>query len=122
MALIQIWMCGGSLEIHPCSHVGHIFRTTSPHKWDVPNGGLHPVKRNAMRVAEVWLDEYRLFYYERSNYPIVGINQSVARPSSRQVSHHSQSSSCPRLWPRCPITPIHKSPNFFQCRRTASIN
>ena len=93
MALIQIWMCGGSLEIHPCSHVGHIFRTTSPHKWDVPKGGLHPVKRNAMRVAEVWLDEYRLFYYERSNYPIVGIKQPVARPSSRRVSHHSQSSS-----------------------------
>ena len=64
-------MCGGTLEIHPCSHVGHIFRTTSPHKWPTAQGQMNPVKRNAVRVAEVWLDEYRVFYYERSNYPLV---------------------------------------------------
>uniref|UniRef100_A0A914E2T4 Polypeptide N-acetylgalactosaminyltransferase n=1 Tax=Acrobeloides nanus TaxID=290746 RepID=A0A914E2T4_9BILA len=60
----KIWMCGGRLEIVPCSHVGHIFRKRSPYKWRT---GVNVLKRNSIRLAEVWLDEYKTYYYERIN-------------------------------------------------------
>ena len=55
-------MCGGTLEIIPCSHVGHIFRKRSPYKWRT---GVNVLKRNNIRLAEVWLDEYSEYYYQR---------------------------------------------------------
>ena len=57
----RIWMCGGSIYTHPCSHVGHIFRHTAPYGGHGDTFGL-----NVARMAEVWMDEYkRLFYLHR---------------------------------------------------------
>ena len=55
-------MCGGTLEFLPCSHVGHIFRVKSPYQWGETNSTL---RRNLVRLAEVWLDEYAQYYYDR---------------------------------------------------------
>ena len=59
----KIWMCGGSIEIVPCSHVGHVFRVESP--YDFPKDAI---RGNKFRLAEVWMDEYAQFFYYRSSY------------------------------------------------------
>ncbi|KAG7464091.1 hypothetical protein MATL_G00183590 [Megalops atlanticus] len=57
----KIWMCGGEIEIIPCSRVGHIFRSENPYKF--PKDRQRTVERNLARVAEVWLDEYKDLFY-----------------------------------------------------------
>ena len=54
-------MCGGRIEIMPCSHVGHVFKSRNTH--GVP---LETVLRNKKRVAEVWLDNYKALFYKRT--------------------------------------------------------
>ncbi|CAF2632696.1 unnamed protein product [Rotaria sp. Silwood2] len=55
----RIWMCGGTLVIAPCSHVGHIFRKRSPYKW---SSEVNVLVKNSIRVAEAWFDEYKSDY------------------------------------------------------------
>ncbi|XP_060079294.1 polypeptide N-acetylgalactosaminyltransferase 5-like [Ylistrum balloti] len=57
----RIWMCGGTLLTAPCSRVGHVFRETSPYTWPGKNILLH----NNLRLAEVWLDDFKSYYYGR---------------------------------------------------------
>ncbi|XP_033762781.1 polypeptide N-acetylgalactosaminyltransferase 5-like [Pecten maximus] len=57
----RIWMCGGTLLTAPCSHVGHIFRRRSPYTWP----GKNILLRNNLRLAEVWLDDFKTYYYSR---------------------------------------------------------
>ncbi|KFQ64626.1 Polypeptide N-acetylgalactosaminyltransferase 12, partial [Pelecanus crispus] len=56
---VQIWQCGGSLEIHPCSHVGHVFPKQAPYS-------RSKALANSVRAAEVWMDEYKEIYYHRN--------------------------------------------------------
>ena len=53
----QIWQCGGRLEIIPCSRVGHIFRKRRP--YGAP-AGEDTMTKNSLRVAHVWMDEYKV--------------------------------------------------------------
>ncbi|XP_040296823.1 polypeptide N-acetylgalactosaminyltransferase 5 [Bufo bufo] len=57
----KVWMCGGEIEIIPCSRVGHIFRNDNPYSF--PKDRVKTVERNLARVAEVWLDEYKELFY-----------------------------------------------------------
>nr|CAI5843917.1 unnamed protein product [Callosobruchus analis] len=72
----RIWMCGGSLELIPCSRVGHIFRHRRP--YGSPDG-VDTMLHNSLRVAYVWMDEYKDFFLKQ-------------RPESRNVQYGDISS------------------------------
>ncbi|XP_046542571.1 polypeptide N-acetylgalactosaminyltransferase 1-like [Haliotis rubra] len=55
----KVWMCGGRIEVAPCSHIGHVFHSHS--NYPVSNGVRASI-RNYARVAEVWMDDFRRYY------------------------------------------------------------
>ena len=60
--VLQVWMCGGTMEIIPCSNVGHVFRKSSP----ISGGGFsNYLTTNLNRLSAVWLDEYS-FYADKA--------------------------------------------------------
>ncbi|XP_058500832.1 probable polypeptide N-acetylgalactosaminyltransferase 8 [Solea solea] len=52
---IRVWTCGGSVEVVPCSKIAHIERRHKPYQLDLSS----VMRRNALRVAEIWMDEYK---------------------------------------------------------------
>ncbi|KAM6926887.1 polypeptide N-acetylgalactosaminyltransferase 18-like [Lycodopsis pacificus] len=63
---IRVWQCGGSVEVLPCSRIAHIERAHKPY---TVNLTAH-VRRNALRVAEVWMDQYKSHVYMAWNVPL----------------------------------------------------
>ncbi|CAH8465027.1 unnamed protein product [Schistosoma turkestanicum] len=78
----KIWMCGGSLETIICSHIGHIFRNRSPYSWKVKV--KQPLRRNLLRLAEVWLDDYKRFYHARTGFKLIDFGNVSDRKALRE--------------------------------------
>ncbi|TRY94656.1 hypothetical protein DNTS_021564 [Danionella cerebrum] len=72
---IRVWLCGGSMEVLPCSRVAHIARTKKPYHSNI---AFH-TRRNALRVAEVWMDQYKSNVYLAWNLPMKASTQHLGR-------------------------------------------
>lgn len=57
----KLWMCNGSLMHVPCSRVIHLSKIFSAHR-NVNYAGDY-FAYNLKRVAEVWLDDYKKYFY-----------------------------------------------------------
>ncbi|XP_022309046.2 polypeptide N-acetylgalactosaminyltransferase 5-like [Crassostrea virginica] len=77
----RIWMCGGTLLTAPCSHVGHIFRKRPPYSFG-PKANV--VKSNLVRMAEVWLDDFKKYYYQHLNYSLGSYGDVSSRKALRE--------------------------------------
>lgn len=53
---------GGRIEIIPCSHVGHLFRKSSPYTF--PGGVGNVLNINLARTAVVWMDDWAEFFFK----------------------------------------------------------
>ncbi|TRY96957.1 hypothetical protein DNTS_006216 [Danionella cerebrum] len=54
------------MEVLPCARVAHIERTKKPYNNDID----YYAKRNALRAAEVWMDEFKSHVYMAWNIPM----------------------------------------------------
>ncbi|ELT88930.1 hypothetical protein CAPTEDRAFT_164644 [Capitella teleta] len=57
---IRLWLCGGRVLNIPCSHAGHLEQ--AGHR-DYRKNWVSMTHYNYKRVAEVWLDEYKKYFY-----------------------------------------------------------
>ncbi|XP_061922724.1 probable polypeptide N-acetylgalactosaminyltransferase 8 [Entelurus aequoreus] len=75
-----VWLCGGSVEIIPCSKIAHIERASKPYLPDLSV----TMKRNALRVAEVWMDEYKHNVNIAWNLPLENHGEDIGDVSERK--------------------------------------
>ncbi|XP_014204346.1 polypeptide N-acetylgalactosaminyltransferase 35A-like [Copidosoma floridanum] len=73
----RIWMCGGSIELIPCSRVGHVFRKRRPY-----GANQDTMLKNSLRVAHVWMDEYKNYFLRNAkkiDYDDISERQKLRR-------------------------------------------
>uniref|UniRef100_A0A8C4XIR9 Probable polypeptide N-acetylgalactosaminyltransferase 8 n=1 Tax=Erpetoichthys calabaricus TaxID=27687 RepID=A0A8C4XIR9_ERPCA len=75
-----VWLCGGSVEVVPCTRIAHIEREHKPY---LPDLSI-TMKRNALRVAEVWMDEYKRNVLVAWNLPIKDHGLDIGDISERK--------------------------------------
>ncbi|XP_035387824.1 polypeptide N-acetylgalactosaminyltransferase 18a isoform X1 [Electrophorus electricus] len=78
---IRVWLCGGSVEVLPCSRIAHIERAHKPYTADL---ATH-MRRNALRVAEVWMDEFKDHVYMAWNLPLQDSGISIGDITERKL-------------------------------------
>ncbi|CAB1322923.1 unnamed protein product, partial [Coregonus sp. 'balchen'] len=77
---VRVWLCGGSIEVVPCSKIAHIERNHKPYAPDLSIS----MKRNALRAAAIWMDEYKHNVNLAWNIPIKDHGIDIGDVSERR--------------------------------------
>ncbi|KAM5230990.1 polypeptide N-acetylgalactosaminyltransferase 15 isoform 2-T3 [Hipposideros larvatus] len=59
---LKAWLCGGAVEILPCSRVGHIYQNQDAHS----PLDQEAILQNKVRIAETWLGSFKETFYKHS--------------------------------------------------------
>lgn len=84
----KTWLCGGSVEILPCSRVGHIYQSQ--------DAGLRTdpevILKNKVRIAETWLSSFKETFYR--HIPEAFALSQVAKPDCTERLKLQRSLGC----------------------------
>ncbi|XP_036037848.1 probable polypeptide N-acetylgalactosaminyltransferase 8 [Onychomys torridus] len=78
---LRVWQCGGKIEVLPCSRIAHLGRYYKPYAMDLDI----PLRRNALRVAETWMDKHKYMVYLAWNIPLKNSGIDYGDISSRRA-------------------------------------
>ncbi|XP_059114624.1 probable polypeptide N-acetylgalactosaminyltransferase 8 [Peromyscus eremicus] len=78
---LRVWQCGGKIEILPCSRIAHLGRYYKPYAMNLDT----PLRRNALRVAETWMDKHKYMVYLAWNIPLKNSGIDYGDISSRKA-------------------------------------
>ncbi len=56
----QVWQCGGSMEVIPCSRIGHLYRRST---YSFEGDATKIKAKNNVRLVEVWMSDLKHLYY-----------------------------------------------------------
>lgn len=94
---LRLWQCGGEIKIVPCSHVGHIFRKSSPYTFRPGKEVGDILYTNLARVAEVWMDDWKSFFYSINpivNKTLVKVGKDAALEAIDERKHLRERLQC----------------------------
>uniref|UniRef100_A0A668VG32 Polypeptide N-acetylgalactosaminyltransferase n=1 Tax=Oreochromis aureus TaxID=47969 RepID=A0A668VG32_OREAU len=92
---IRVWSCGGSMEVVPCSRVGHLIRHHLPYRF--PDQDL--LQRNKIRIAETWMDtKMKLSFFVQSESPNITERLRLKRSLGCRNFHWFLTTVYPQLY------------------------
>lgn len=118
---IKLWLCGGGMFEIPCSRVAHLSKMHSAYR--ETEKPIDFVGRNLKRVAEVWLDEYKQYFYRGdfnrySNIDPGDLTQQLKKKSSLNCKpfKHYLDVVAPDMLLYYPIQPHHFAAGNIQAQ------
>lgn len=81
---LKIWMCGGSIETIPCSHIGHLFHQQSSFHHSLSSDAT---LRNYAKIAHMWLDDFKDLHFQQTGKSSLPMNISAGHWALRERLH-----------------------------------